>query len=113
MDKRINLLNSIKNKLTHLVTLYNINENEGPQTIEASRLKTAMINENILSGFAINDNLFKDNEVYAESNKGKLNYHIYPNLDHLKPYLGLAQNEQEEHIDREKTIKVQMRAQPG
>jgi hypothetical protein len=84
-----------------------MDENVSPQTIEPSRLKTAMINENILSGFAVNENIFHNNEVYAESNQGKLNYHIYPNLEKSKSYKGLAQNEKK-LVDREKTITVQI-----
>ena len=108
MDKRISLLNSIKNKLMYIVTPSAIDENYVPRTIEASRLKTVMINENILSGFAVRDNIFNNNEVYAESNQGKLNYHIYPNLDKSKPYVGLAQNGQKEKLEREQTIKAQV-----
>jgi hypothetical protein len=106
MDKSIHLLNSLKTRLTNLVTNKNrITQNEKLNTVEYSRLKAAMINDNILSGYAVNERTFHNNEVYAESNQEILSYHIYPLLKKSSTKEP-EHNNQEEHLNMDKSIKI-------
>jgi hypothetical protein len=109
MDKRISLLNSLKIRLNKLVTNKNItNENEKTKNVEYARLKAAMLNDNVLSGFALSDQAFHNNEVYAESNQGKLSYHIYPTTNKMsKPTIEEPEHIKQEPRNREKPIKIQ------
>jgi len=105
MDKRISLLNSLKTRLSNLVTNKNITQKEKLNTVEYARLKAAMINDNIQSGYALNERAFHYNEVYAESKKGKLSYHIYPLLK-KSSIKEPEYDKQEEHLGMEKPIKI-------
>lgn len=80
MDKRINLLNTLKKRLNDLVYNRNsLNKDDNTITTEYLRLKSIMLNEHILSGLVFDEYTFNKNKVYAESTKdGKINYHIYP-----------------------------------
>ena len=105
MDKRINLLNSIKERLNNLTNNNMIVEYNNK---EYDRLKAIMINENILSGLEVNEKTFLRNEVYAEScQESKLCYHIYPIIT-AKPKLITKEFEFSDNYNKEKIIKVKV-----
>jgi len=82
MDKRINLLNTLKKRLNNLIPNQNNKKNckkTSLQNIEYSRLRAILLNEYIQSGMAFDEFTFNKVEAYSEfSDFGEFNFHIYP-----------------------------------
>ena len=86
MDKRINLLNTLKKRLNNLIPNQNskkYSKKTSLQNIEYSRLRAILLNEYIQSGIAFDEFTFNKVEAYSEfSDLGEFTFHIYPiNID--------------------------------
>lgn len=110
MDKRINLLNTLKKRLNSLVYNQNtLNKDDNTISTEYLRLKSMMLKEHIWTGLVFDDSLFNKNEVYAETTKdGKLNYHIYPLMNNLEKQYTQEIGIHEESIEKNKKVLAEI-----
>lgn len=110
MDKRINLLNKLKKRLSGLVYKQNtLNKDDNTISTEYLRLKSMMLKEHILSGLVFDESMFNKNEVYAEITKeGKLNYHIYPLMNNLEKPVKQEIGISEESIEKNNKVLAEI-----
>ena len=83
MDKRINLLNILKNQLNKLVKRGQKDSmaNQIPryESTNLSNIRALLLRENIQLGLTINERSLEKSEIYSEiSANGGLKFHIYP-----------------------------------
>jgi len=83
MDKRINLLNILKNKLNNLISSGSkqskTNLTNRTQSTCVSNIRALMLNENVHIGLTIDEKSLEKSEIYSEMNvNGGLKFHIYP-----------------------------------
>jgi hypothetical protein len=90
MDKRISLLNILKNKLSKQIA--NGSKQSKPnltyrtQSTSLSNIRALLLSENVHIGLAIDEKSLEKSEIYSEMNvNGGLKFHIYPqNLKELQ-----------------------------
>jgi hypothetical protein len=103
MDKRINLVNILKNQLNKLVTsgkkYSKSNQTSGNRCTNLSNIRALLLSENIQLGIAINEKSLEKSEIYSEmSANGGLKFHVYPqNLEKE------TSQEPGEEVSKEKT----------
>jgi hypothetical protein len=106
MDKRIKILNRLKNKLNNYIAEGNsrkedwteINTRTKEHFLNNSRLQAQMFSENIKLGIVMREGFLLNSNVFAESNKnGVITYHIYPSK--------ILNDSQEDEIPKKEVIK--------
>ena len=83
MDKRINLLNILKNQLNKLVKSgqkdSKANQIPGYESTNLSNIRALLLRENVQLGLTINERSLEKSEIYSETSaNGDLKFHIYP-----------------------------------
>jgi len=113
MDERINLLNTLKNRLNNLIPNQNskkYSKKTSLQNIEYSRLRALLLNECVQSGMAFNEFTFNKVEAYSEfSNHGQLNFHIYPINFEVSESLGRKSKDQKVVKEHKQAIQLKIK----